>query len=438
MSENQNIEWKESWSDEYLKWVCGFANAKGGKIYIGKNDRGKVVGVENPKKLLEDIPNKIQNHLGIICDVNLHNYENKCFIEIVVETYPNPINYKGHYHYRSGSTKQELRGAALNRFLLQKQGRSWDSVPIPHVSVNDLDEKAFDVFRKKSLNSKRIDEEILHDSNHSLLENLNLIEGEYLKRAGVLLFYPKPEKFFLGSYIKIGFFESDDDLRYQDEIHGHLFEQIEKTLDLLKTKYLKAIIRYEGASRIEEFIFPEPAFREALLNAIAHKDYNSTTAIQIRVYENKLIIWNEGQLPEDWTIENLIVTHPSKPFNPLIANALFRSGYIEAWGRGTIKMINECIELHLPAPKYNNDFSGLAVEFYKYTHYSLKSLGLSDSYIAIVLFVQEKGRITNTEVQDICKISKRTASRYLFDLEKIYLEKKGDTGKGTYYTLKGS
>lgn len=69
VSENQNIEWKESWRDEYLKWICGFANAQGGKIYIGKRDDGTIIGVRNSKKLLEDIPNKIQNKLGIVADV---------------------------------------------------------------------------------------------------------------------------------------------------------------------------------------------------------------------------------------------------------------------------------------------------------------------------------------------------------------------------------
>lgn len=273
MQEKQNIEWKESWRDEYLKWICGFANAQGGKIYIGKNDKGEVVGIENAKRLMDDLPNKIVANLGIICDINLLSENDRQFIEIIVESYPNPVNFKGQYHYRSGSTKQELKGAALDKFLLQRHGKTWDSVPVPKISVDDLDENAFNVFRKKAKNSGRVDNDVLNDSNISLLENLDLIEDDYLTRAGILLFHPKPDKLFTGSFIKIGFFTTDDDLRFQDEIHGNVFEQIEKTLDLLKTKYLKAEIRYEGVSRIEEFPFPPPAFREALLNAIAH---NST------------------------------------------------------------------------------------------------------------------------------------------------------------------
>lgn len=118
MSENQNIEWKESWRDEYLKWICGFANAEGGTLIIGKNDKGKVVGIQNAKKLMKDIPNKTRDILGIIVDVNLVAENESEYIEILVENYPYPVNYKGQYHYRSGSTKQELKGVALDKFLL--------------------------------------------------------------------------------------------------------------------------------------------------------------------------------------------------------------------------------------------------------------------------------------------------------------------------------
>ena len=107
MPETQNIEYKTKWRDEYLKWICGFANANGGKIYIGKDDKGTVVGVENAKKLLEDIPNKAKDILGVVVDVNLHTAAKGNYLEIIVDEYPYPVNYKGQYHYRSGSTKQE-------------------------------------------------------------------------------------------------------------------------------------------------------------------------------------------------------------------------------------------------------------------------------------------------------------------------------------------
>lgn len=361
--ETQNIEWKKGWRDEYLKWVCGFANAHGGKIYIGKDNHGQVTGLKNSKKLMEDIPNKVRDILGIMVDVNSHSTDDGDYLEIIVEPYPYPISYKGQYHYRSGSTKQELKGAALDRFLLRKQGKHWDSVPVPGVKAADLSESTFDSFRKAATRSKRLSKEILEESNEVLIRKLHLTENEYLKRAAVLLFHDDPEIWISGSYIKIGYFESNSNLLYQDEIHGNLFHQVKVTLDLLLTKYMKAKIHYEGLQRIETFPVPEPALREALMNAIAHKDYASSIPIQISVYDDKLMIWNPGILPQGWSVETLHQKHSSQPFNPDIANALFRAGMIESWGRGIEMIENECLSNNCPKPIIKLEDSGVWIEF---------------------------------------------------------------------------
>ncbi|MDD3859336.1 MAG: ATP-binding protein [Bacteroidales bacterium] len=438
MAEDQNIEYKESWRDEYLKWICGFANANGGMIYIGKNDAGEVVGLKDSKKLLEDIPNKTKDILGILVDVNLHQSQKGEFIEISVEAYPYPVNYKGQYHYRSGSTKQELKGAALDKFLLQRKGKRWDAVPVPNVSINGLKKETFDFFRKKAVKAQRIEEDVLTDSNELLIDNLQLTENEYLKRAAILLFHPNPDKFVTGAYIKIGYFEADDDLKFQDEVHGNLFEQIEKTIDLLFSKYIKSSISYEGLNRVEKYDYPKDAIREALLNSVSHKDYSGCVPIQISVYNDKIIFWNEGQLPDNWTIEKLLTKHPSKPYNPDIANVLFRSGYIESWGRGTLKMINECVQFGIPKPKYFYDMSGFWVEFRKdvFDIEYLKSLGLNERQIQVIKFVKERGKITNSEYQANYGVARNTATRDLSELvDKGILKSSDAKGAGSYYEL---
>ena len=114
MPEQQNIEYKQSWHDDYLKWVCGFANANGGVIYVGKDDNGNVVGINDYKKLMDDLPNKIRNALGITTEVNLHEEQMKYFIEIITHPYSVPISLRGRYYYRSGSTKQ---GSNITYFI---------------------------------------------------------------------------------------------------------------------------------------------------------------------------------------------------------------------------------------------------------------------------------------------------------------------------------
>ena len=253
------------------------------------------------------------------------------------------------------------------------------------------------------------------------------------------MFHPNPEKYVTGAYVKIGFFESDDELKYQDEIHGNLFEQIEKTMDLLFTKYIKAEITYEGIHRIETYEYPKEAVREALLNAITHKDYSGGVPIQISVYKDKIMFWNDGQLPENWTIENLIKKHPSRPYNPDIANAFFRSGHIESWGRGTIKMIEKCTEAGVPTPSYYYEMSGIWVEFRKdiYSEDYLKSLNINSRQVKAILYTKENGKITNSEYQELNDTSNRTASRDLTELvERGVLKSSGSKGAGAFYSLK--
>ena len=363
MSESQNVEWKGRWRDEYLRWICGFANAEGGVLVIGRDDDGAVVSLSGIRKLLEDIPNKVRDVLGIVVDVNLRAEAGKEYLEIVVEPQAHPVSYKGEYHYRSGSTRQELKGAALSRFLLRKQGLHWDGVPVPHARLEELSEAAVDRFREEARRSGRLDAALLAEPTPVLVDRLHLRERTHLKRAALLLFHSDPEVFFTGAYVKIGFFRDNVDLLYHDEIHGDLFTQVAQTIDLLSTKYLRAGIRYEGIRRVESFPVPRNALREAVLNAVVHKDYASGTTIQISVYDDKLMIWNPGQLPPDWKAEDLLEKHESKPFNPDVAHAFFRAGLVEAWGRGIDLMLADCRRAGVPAPELRFKRGGLWAVF---------------------------------------------------------------------------
>lgn len=361
--ESQNMEFKEAWRDEYQKWICGFANAQGGTLYIGLYDNGEVQGVQEAKKLMEDIPNKVRDMMGILVEVNLKEKDEKQYIEIVTEAYPYPVSFRGKYYQRRGATNQELKGAALDRFMLRKQGKTWDGVPVPYLKAEDLDNATFDLFRKYAKRSGRMEEADLTDDNYGLLEKLRLYEGSYLKRAAALLFHSDPEKYVTGAFVKVGFFREGMDLVYQDEVHGNLFQQIVKLMDLLCTKYMKAIITYEGIQRIETLPMPREALREALLNACINKDYAEPSPIQIRVYENKLEIINGGVLPEGWTVETLLSSHRSMPYNPDIANTFFRAGEIEAWGRGIERIIKACKNDGFSTPEFRYDASGIWTTF---------------------------------------------------------------------------
>ena len=193
--------------------------------------------------------------------------------------------------------------------------------------------------------------------------------------------------------------------------------------------------------RIEKGEYPVAALREMLLNALVHKNYFGAT-IQLRVYDDKISIWNEGTLPEGLTFEALKQEHPSRPRNPIIADVCFLGGYIDAWGRGTLKIINSCKEAELPEPEMKESAGGFQVTIFKdiLTEEHLKKLGLNDRQIKAVLYVNEFGKISNQKYQELYEVSKATSTRDLSELVDSFqiLEKQGKTGVGTVYVLKGS
>lgn len=437
MSESQNIEYKNSWHDDYLKWICGFANAQGGLIFIGKDDSGNVVGIDDYKKLMDDIPNKIRNAIGIMAEVNLYEETGKYFIEIVTQPYSVPISLRGRYYFRSGSTKQELTGASLNEFLLKKSGKTWDDVIEPRAGFEDIDEKTVSTYLKASENAGRLPEnERL--ALPELLEKLRLTENGQLKRAALILFGKDPGRFYPNSFVKIGRFGSNEaDIKFQETEEGNIIQLLQAVLTQLNHKFLIRPIEFEGMHRIEKGEYPVAAIREMLLNALVHRNYMGAP-IQIRVYDDKISIWNEGTLPDGLTLDALKRSHSSRPRNPIIADVSFKGGYIDAWGRGTIRILDTCKQAELPEPEMQEQDGGFIITLFKdnVTPEQLNKLGLNERQIKAVLFVKENGKITNKDYQKLNSTSERTASRDLNGLiEKNILRNSEVKGAGSFYFL---
>lgn len=421
--ESENIEWKSSWHDEYFKWLCGYANVKGGHLFIGVNDDGYVIGCANYRKLLENLPNQIIAKIGIVAnilyhcadrqgvnirygadgtaesenmipkdirnkDINLYavgkfvpedqkqqkkleiwKKENPVtvnadgtldYLEIIVEPYPHMVSCDGKVYKRSGSTMQELNGMELEKFVLERSGKTWDSAPIPSVSVSNLSREAIDLYKEKAIRKGRRTADQLNVPDEVLLRDLKALdENGHLTRAAILFFHPKPETFVTGSYIKIGFFGAPgeygenkyNDVIYQDEVKGPFIKQIDTAVDLIYTKYLKALISYDGLQRIETFMWPREAFREILLNAIDNKLYQSGNPIQIKVYDDCISVFNEGNWPvTKLAVEDIYKRHSSYPENPDLAGLFYASGEIEAWGSGFLKVREECSKAGAPLP----------------------------------------------------------------------------------------
>ncbi|MEC3882062.1 ATP-binding protein [Parapedobacter sp. 10938] len=350
-----------------------------------------------------------------------------------------PISYHGIYHYRSGSTKQELKGTALHNWLLKKSGKSWEDIPISHATVDDLDAETIQNFLKKAISKERIPASAIEEDTLLLMKRLNLLskDGE-LTNAAMLLFGKRPHSISPTTSFKIGRFgKSSSDLLFQDIIETNLLTMVEKAMEKLKDRYLIRPISYKGLERMEPLEYPEPALREAVLNSIIHKDYSSTW-IFLRVYDDRLHLWNPGTLPEELTIAELKGEHSSYPRNRNIADVFFKAGYVEAWGRGTNNILEACKDAGLPEPVIEENQGGISIVFLKdiYTEEHLRMLEINERQVKAILYIKKHGSITNRLYQGITGISKPGATLDLQDLvSKELINKTGTTGRGTYYTL---
>ena len=347
--EDQNIEFKESWSStELLKWICGFANVKGGRMYVGVRDDGEVLGLSNSKKLMEDIPNAIVSAFGMYdAEVNLLRDGEKKYIEIIIPKSKVVLDYKGVPYIKIGTTLQTMKGDSPRQSVLSCGNLSWDAYTVDGISIDDLDEESFRIFREEATKANILSGVNLND-RLSILKELELIEDGKLTRAAALLFHPRPYKVFPGSFVQIGRFASEADILYQDEIKGSLMVLCKAIIRALNTNYKYNLISYDKTTRYETQPYPDVAVREGIYNALMHNDWSACQPITIKVFDLKMEISNRSVLSSGWTMKN----HDSMHINPLISNAFKYAGFVEKFGTGIPKMLNACKADGNPEPEY--------------------------------------------------------------------------------------
>ena len=215
---------------------------------------------------------------------------------------------------------------------------------------------------------------------------------------------------------------------------GALIEQVDKLEDIIFTKYLKAHISYDGFQRLERYIVPKIALREGLLNAIVHRDYASYNNIQIKVFDDHIVIYNPGHLPDNWTLQDLTRPHYSCPYNPLIAGAFTKAGEIEKWGRGIETMLRVCKEANMPKLKYEYKGSYTLIfraENNKAMQNSHPSATVAESILALM---RQDPAITRVQLAKQLGVEIRTIDYHIKKYrEKGIIQRKGSRKSGVRF-----
>lgn len=441
LGESETIEFKESFGDSAIEAIGSFANARGGLLIVGVNDFGDILGISIGKKTVEDISNRIQEATDPRLQPSIYivKYGKVNVIVIQISTVTGvPVSVRGRYFRRAGKTVQRMSHEEIMQRMVASTGLSWDAIPESNSNLADLDPEKIDRFVQALKEKGRLSIPT-QATNEEVLRKLELIKDAIPTRAALLLFGVNPESFFSSAFLKIGRFRSPTHIVDDREIHGTVIDQLDSAMSWFKERLATEFIITDKPEREVHWEYPLAAIREAVTNAVCHRDYRSLAHPQIRLYDDRLEIWNPGSLPAALTPEALFSEHDSMPRNRKIAEAFFYAGFIERWGSGTLRMAEELQTAKLPAPEFLSEPGRFRVIFYKelLTEERLRKMELSARQVKAVLYVKEHGSISNSEYQKIAEVSERTATRDLNFLKSknIFLTK-GSSGRGTVYKLK--
>ncbi|MFA5393928.1 MAG: DUF4062 domain-containing protein [Candidatus Ratteibacteria bacterium] len=334
--------------------------------------------------------------------------------------------------------------ASLIDFLKEKGivGRgAFDERICTDATFGDIDEDKVKWFLRIARESRKFPLSI-EASVKDVLIHLNLLRDDKLTNAAILLFGKDPHRFFLQAEVKClhlpGTEVSKPFLSYK-VYTGNLFEQVDKSVEFVLGIIKQAIIQQEHTPQFKRpFEIPVFAIQEAIVNAVAHRNYNTTSGIQVMVFTDRVEVWNSGSLPSELSVEDLRKPHTSFPANPLLANALYLADYIQRVGSGTLEMIKQCKMQSVPEPEFvlirNVEFRTI-LPMDAFTEEVLNRMGLNERQVKAIKYVKDKGRITNREYRRLNDVSDEGARRDLDLIVKKKIFKTQGRGRSSSYIL---
>jgi len=437
--ETKTLEFKENFDKEAVETAVAFANTKGGVILIGVSDKGEIKGVQIGKSTLKNWANQISQSTepSIIPDIFDRAIDKKHIIVIRITEFPiKPASLKGRCFRRVGNSNRVMTPQEIAQTHFHSTGVSWDRLPVSNASIKDIDFKRVKRYIKKANETGR--RKIQADENPSqVLEKLELIKEGKPTWAAILLFHKHPQRFLSQGVIHCGRFKEETIVIDDRMIEGTIIEQVDETMDFIRKNINVRFVMTGKPAREEIWDYPLEALREAVINAVCHRDYTISSNTEVRIYDDKLIVWSPGGLPFGITLEDLYKPHASVLRNKGVGGVFYDMGWIEQWGSGIDKMRKACVEVGLPEPQFE-EYQGFKVTFRKdiFTEEYLHKLGLNERQIKAVRYVKEKGKITNKEYYTINNISRQMATIDLANLvEKGIFMRTGKAGKGIAYQL---
>ncbi len=440
--EDENFDYKEKIDQSFGKIVCAYANTNGGTIIVGISKKSKTVGTTQEEE--EKATNIMRNcKPPIKFRMKWEHRDVKHILIIDISKSDRIHTWKGIAYKRSGSSSMPMDVDEIIELSKKRGDIRFDEEICKEARITDIDDGKVNWFLRKAKGERNYDVDP-ETPVSEVLDRLNLTKNGKLVNAAVLLFAKKPERFFPQGKIKAARFKGVSSLDYIDMkvFKGTISELKEKAMNFI-LEHIRHGVFFDENRRYDKWEYPLRAVEEVLNNALAHRDYFSTGDIQISIYDDRIEIWNPGELPDPLKPKDLKVEHKSIPRNQLLADTLFLIRFIEEWGRGTNRIVDEMQLNKLPDPTFKELSGGFEVVLMgpgksfeeEITKEKLHILDINERQKKAIEYVNEHLKITRREYMKINNVSHTTAQKELKDLIIKKVFRTSGAGKYTYYEL---
>jgi ATP-dependent DNA helicase RecG len=430
VGESETIEFKNSLAEhvQILETVSAFANTRGGAIYVGVDPKGKITGVQLGKRTLEGLANdiKLKTDPRIFPSIDTIAQNGKRIIRVVVEEHPTkPVWVGDKVFVRVGRTNQRAPSERIRQLMRETQPFQWDQRIIGKAKLSEIDPARVKSFLRKVEDERNT---VFEGSRSAagVLSKLHLLKDGKLTPAALLLFGKEPQERFLQAQVRCAKFNGPEPVDFADikVLSGTIIEQVPEILSLIR-KHINVAAKITGKPEREEvWEYPREALREAVVNAICHRDYEDTGNVQVRIFDDRLEVWNPGTLPPGVTLESLKADHRSQPRNILIAQCFYLIKYVEQWGTGTNRIIKLCREARLPAPEFAQKAGSFVVTFRRAKKFvrkaeTLPSVRLNETQKKILRYLEKRGEARTNELVEAIRVSRTAIQNNLKKLSEL-------------------
>lgn len=369
--ESQTVEFKKSTGQlrAACETACAFLNGDGGIIIFGITDNQKIIGQEISDKTKRMIGNELAKiaptaNVEVIYLTLSATSKDLIIFKVTTDSTKRPYMYDGRAYIRVQSDTLLMPREYLHQLTLSNSNTqyAWEDQSQKDISLDDLDQNEILSTIAEGILNNRIPENYATQNSYVALQRLGLIRDKQVTNAGVILFAKDPALLFPQCLLRLARFRGKDKQEFIDskQITGNIFVLIKEAMAFANT-YLPVASTFDRTliERIDTPLFPIPVLREAIVNAICHRDYSHHSgSMSFAIFDDRLEIWNYGLFPSSVSIDSLEQLNQSIPRNRRIANILYYHKIFESWGRGVQMIMAECKKAGHPTPFYQQQLEG--------------------------------------------------------------------------------